>query len=445
MQYIIVMTLSGSIIMLVFLALELCARGRICAGQGYLMLKIATAFYLIPLVPLKALYRDLWVWLINRVPALVPERRQEAIYEKYVIFHTGELDIYNKKLVVMTAIAVVWSLVACTVLLYGIFRSLRELKRIESCSLETKNEYILQLLESYKKKYRIRRKVRVFECPIEMTPFTSGLIFPKIYLSVGESESDLDLSLMHEMIHIRRGDVLFKQLASLAKYIHWFNPLVYILRKRLEEICELACDEGVIGTADATKRKLYADLILQNARKAGTMQFAYGLSSKKKLEERIVHIMGKQKKWNKGLVGALIAVLVFVNSFTSLANPRIDHLEMELEAEEVEETFFFDSDFEFVPLGAEGETKYSVEVDTVLYPEQFVDQQGNIYEITLGEETREMSACIHSYEEGIAQRHRKNLNGGCVFEIYNGRRCTKCGYAEQGSLISSHNYGICPH
>lgn len=38
--------------------------------------------------------------------------------------------------------------------------------------------------------------------------------------------------LTHELIHIKRFDNIFKFIWSMAIYIHWFNPLVWLSAKK---------------------------------------------------------------------------------------------------------------------------------------------------------------------------------------------------------------------
>lgn len=439
MQYIVVMTLAGSIIILMFLLMEWIGKGRLYARQRYLLLKIAMGFYLIPSVPIAMAYREIWLLLQNNIPELINKELPKVEVAKYVIYHTDEGAIFNKNLDVLMLITVIWFLVACIVLLVGTLKSVMKINKMVKCSFKTNNKYIKLLLEKYNADYRIRRKIDVYECPVRVTPFTVGVFRPKIFIYAKENERDLELSLKHELIHIKRRDVLFKQLATLAKYIHWFNPLVYFLRKRIEEVCELACDEMVVENADVQVRKDYAGLILDNSRGSKEIKVAYGLSSEEILKERISCIMGNEqkKKWNKVLVGLLMGVLVFANSLTALANPVVTEVDKADFQKEV------DYEYEFVFTSEDD--LFVVDMGEIIYDTQFVDESGNIYPVSLGEPIETMTVCNHIYVSGKIQRHIENSNGGCVVEEYSAKRCSKCGYIIWGDFLSSHTYAVCPH
>lgn len=56
----------------------------------------------------------------------------------------------------------------------------------------------------------------------------------------------------HELTHIRRHDNLWKALATLALYLHWFNPLVWLFYRWYVTDMEASCDEA--GRAAAGNR-----------------------------------------------------------------------------------------------------------------------------------------------------------------------------------------------
>lgn len=81
------------------------------------------------------------------------------------------------------------------------------------------------------------------------SPLVSGLIAPKIYLPTRMDFNNKELLrhiLCHEVMHIRRGDNLFKFIMLVTLCIHWFNPLVWIMSRYMAADMETACDEAVL-------------------------------------------------------------------------------------------------------------------------------------------------------------------------------------------------------
>lgn len=99
------------------------------------------------------------------------------------------------------------------------------------------------------------------------TPLLMGYFYPVIllpqtaYVSRGRQE-ELTYILQHELGHLRRHDILLKWTAAAVTSLHWFNPLMFFVRRSLSQACELACDERVVRTMDKTQRIRYSESLL---------------------------------------------------------------------------------------------------------------------------------------------------------------------------------------
>lgn len=69
--------------------------------------------------------------------------------------------------------------------------------------------------------------------------------------------------LLHELAHIRRGDLVSLLLSQIACALHWFNPLVWIASRRMISESERACDD--LALAADTRTDDYAQHILEVA------------------------------------------------------------------------------------------------------------------------------------------------------------------------------------
>ena len=113
---------------------------------------------------------------------------------------------------------------------------------------------ILAVLQSCRSELGIRRAVAVCETPDNIGPATCGILRPCIVLPLklldSLSHTELRLILLHELIHVRRHDVLVDKLASLVTMIHWFHPVGWFARYFLRRgPGELACDGAVLELA----------------------------------------------------------------------------------------------------------------------------------------------------------------------------------------------------
>jgi len=79
------------------------------------------------------------------------------------------------------------------------------------------------------------------------------------------SQNRTEHILLHELAHIKRGDLKVNSLYMLLQIVYWFNPLLWLLRRRLQHLRELCCDATVAGIL-RDKTTDYRETILQNAK-----------------------------------------------------------------------------------------------------------------------------------------------------------------------------------
>jgi TonB family protein len=96
---------------------------------------------------------------------------------------------------------------------------------------------------------------------------TWGVVRPQLLLPFDAdqwSEERLRIVLIHELAHIKRLDWLVQMLAESARAIYWFNPLFWLLYRRLRLESEHACDDIVLNLG--TDGRHYAAHLLDIAR-----------------------------------------------------------------------------------------------------------------------------------------------------------------------------------
>lgn len=92
--------------------------------------------------------------------------------------------------------------------------------------------------------------------------FRPRLLFPPGLLAQLQP-SEIQVILAHELAHDRRRDLLAHALIRLAVFVHWFNPLIWIVARIARHDGELACDEFVTRRLTATDRELYGATLLK--------------------------------------------------------------------------------------------------------------------------------------------------------------------------------------
>lgn len=162
-----------------------------------------------------------------------------------------------------------------------------------------------------------KSRLRLYKSSIVVTPILVGAVFPSVILPDKKYEDkNLQNILVHEITHMKRGDILVKWLLIFIGAIHWFNPLVYLVRREINKACELACDESVIKRCDVGEKQWYGDtLIAVAADSIRKIPLSITMcEDKKNLRERLNAIM-KYKKHSKGtVVIATVSLIILVCS-----------------------------------------------------------------------------------------------------------------------------------
>jgi beta-lactamase regulating signal transducer with metallopeptidase domain len=149
------------------------------------------------------------------------------------------------------------------------------------------------------------------------TPMLLGLLRPVIavplvsYTSDGLADDLRDI-LRHELTHYRRGDLLYKWFAMLVTCLHWFNPLMYLVRREIDRACELSCDEAVIASLTTSQKQHYGETLMSLA-----VHQTYPLGilattmceDKARLKERLICIMGYKSKTRAAILLSIILLL----------------------------------------------------------------------------------------------------------------------------------------
>lgn len=111
---------------------------------------------------------------------------------------------------------------------------------------------ILQQLAELSRQLGIKRKVRVRVLDSQIGPAVMGvwrptLLLPRIIVDAAEP-AQLRLLLAHELIHVRRGDLVWSALQVVAASLWWFHPAVWLTNRFLTRESERSCDEQTIAS-----------------------------------------------------------------------------------------------------------------------------------------------------------------------------------------------------
>lgn len=113
----------------------------------------------------------------------------------------------------------------------------------------------------------IRQALPVLLLPDITSPALTAGFRPKLLLPddlIGDgTQQDKVFSLLHELMHFKRGDHLVCLLLTLLRIIWWFNPVAWLLPLPMRSDMESACDAQVVRKMDAQQKLNYASLLLE--------------------------------------------------------------------------------------------------------------------------------------------------------------------------------------
>ncbi len=452
MNYILTLCLSGSVMGLMYFAIKHMASSRLSAEWQYRMIKGVIIFYLLPLPFLKKFY----VAALNRI--MRKEQPVQGILQIYqdkslIVFQEGKL-IFNESFKIQFHALLIWAVITTCVILWQSVRYLINRQRLSQYRQGIKVAADVKQIEQFREQYAIQRKIEYIGSSNKNSQnnavFTTGFFRPTIFCFTEAGSWEKEMILRHEIIHIKRWDVLWRVLMFGVQIAHWYNPLVWLLSREFDKVCEMSCDERVLqGESNELKGRYGKLLIAMAMGEEKRKPYILGLSkSGEQLKERIDNVMRDGKRCFGKLVSAcIVGAMVLLNSLTVFAYEDVQFANAEKDNERYLESVL-KNDVEFIPGGEEEVQKYSKLVDfikdEIIYESQFTDVEGNIYPV-YENEAESYAVCEHNFVAGTYKEHEKHSDGSCVLILYYAERCAKCGIVQIGKEQSRINFQPCPH
>lgn len=183
-----------------------------------------------------------------------------------------------------------------------------------------------ELFDEAQRVVGLRRTVRLRLTDQAMSPAVCGLFRPVILLPQSLVEklppAQLRAVLLHELTHLRRGDVWMNCAQALVQIVYWWHPLLWLANARIRRVREEAVDDAVMLTL-RDDAETYAPTLLEVAKLAfhrplASLGLVGILESRSALRQRIERLVDFHAPRKAGLT---IASLLGILAFTALAVP----------------------------------------------------------------------------------------------------------------------------
>lgn len=344
MNIILGMSLAGSAVLLVWWLANAVRGNRLPARWHYRVLKASLLFMLVPVGWVSTLVGQ---WLDARAPApVLPETVPYVpnLPPVEVLPSPGAITAPLPEATAPAAalsidlfrlLTVLWAVGAAVMLVYKLLMYRRFRCQVFRQNQEVSAPETLQMFDACKQRLGIREPVDVRENPLLRTSLATGLLRPMIVLpAMPLSVEELRYLFLHELTHIKSKDLWVRFCSLLALCIHWYNPLMHLLNRKIQEVSEQNCDERVVSPLSRLERCAYGHVILKLASDmaVGSGSWAAPLSTKQTLERRLIRVLHTEKlKGRRRFLSVILAVVILACGTTAalaaqknLPEPEID-------------------------------------------------------------------------------------------------------------------------
>ncbi|QAY65844.1 M56 family metallopeptidase [Paenibacillus protaetiae] len=242
--------------------------------------------------------------------------------------HTGEV---KQGWTVVLAIGLfIWLGGLVILAIYYLIVTLRFRKQV-SFSRLINSEEVLSVHQACSEKLGIRQTIPVYETSCLRSPCIYGMTKPKIYLPedmvIIADSLQLTHILMHELAHYKRKDLWFNSFWTLAVWLHWFNPLVWLARRKMASDREIACDAVVLEVLGEREASSYGMTLLMLSRlfsrsSSPRVNLSYFFNNKNEMKRRVTMI-AKFKQGSYRL-SAIAILLILVLGAVVLTNGNVE-------------------------------------------------------------------------------------------------------------------------
>lgn len=256
---------------------------------------------------------------------LTPLRR---IFTYAILREPVELLVWHG-LIVVWVVGIVFFLIQKAVV-YG--RCLRTISLLEEQSWED----ICVRYQFDITGYEDLRKIHFVFGRYFTSPYLLGL--GKHYLVMPEKEytnEEFRYIVLHELMHVRNKDILWKVLIDLLCVAFWWNPIIYWMKRELSRLIEMRNDMQIFSVLEEDQKVGYMECLKSTAEELAGRDMAFGVSFNrsdlKELEKRM-KMMLTDGRYSRGLqvtLAILIGVLLVGTSAVVLEPYCIDKVDDE--------------------------------------------------------------------------------------------------------------------
>ncbi|HBT78139.1 MAG TPA: hypothetical protein DEB39_14720 [Planctomycetaceae bacterium] len=236
------------------------------------------------------------------------------------------------------AMSAVWAGGGAVVLLLAVVRNRRIIARATR-EPTVVPDWVQAIFLECRRELRIRSWPVLIVSPYVPSPCLVGALRPRILIpeSLLENRADtprIRYLLLHELVHLKQGDIWLSWCWTVVLAVHWFNPLFRLLGRLFRLDCETACDDRVLAILrDREECRCYGHALLQmmlelNPPPVRTAGLSAVIETRSHLERRLTMMTcHRLPTFRRAVAGT--AVFLFLAAFVlcGYAAPKADRFE----------------------------------------------------------------------------------------------------------------------
>ena len=257
---------QASVLALLVLGLQRVLRGRLNPRWRYALWLLVLARLVLPALPESAL--SLFQFAPPPPAALEVSVTEPLFIQAPIPVSQTAPDFIEPTypFSVYTLLALVW-LAGALLLLFLTWQVNKRFARQVADSPEIADPELRKLFAAAKNELGLRRSIRLIENGQVQSPAIMGLFQPTLLLPAdvrGKFDAtELRLIFLHELAHLKRGDVIAQGLIALLQILHWFNPVLRYAFRRMRIDREPATDALVLSRAGEGEKERYGLMLIK--------------------------------------------------------------------------------------------------------------------------------------------------------------------------------------
>ena len=256
---------QASVLALLVLVLQWVLRGRLNPRWNYALWLMVLLRLVMPVLPTSIF--SVFQLAPESAPAFVTRVMQSTTVAPAVLSTSMPNAPEHHSVPIFPILALIW-LAGAFVLAVLTWEANRRFARQVRSSPAVTDPGLLALFSAAQAELGMRRSsLPLIESAQVESPALMGLFRPALLLPRDTrarfNELELRLIFLHELAHLKRGDLIAQWLIALLQVLHWFNPVLWFAFRRMRIDREPATDALVLSRAGEGEKERYGLMLIK--------------------------------------------------------------------------------------------------------------------------------------------------------------------------------------